>query len=145
MTNQEKIKLIQFALGVEQDGLWGKNTQTALDDILAPPAKKQGKGSWYSQYKGKYKWVDTGDKPNSNALGVPDDQQGIALPEKATLGKWFMVTAPNSVTLTLQQTDLGPAKWTGRVIDIAAVAAEKFGYSPANFPTDGVFSWEPLT
>ena len=106
-------------------------------------ATRHGKGSWYSQYQGKYKWVDPDDPPSSNAAGVPDDQQGIALPARSTLRKWFMVTAPNGVTLKLQQTDLGPAKWTGRGIDIAAVAAERFGYSPKNFPTDGIFTWRP--
>lgn len=141
MTATEKIKLIQFALGVDQDGIWGTNTQGALAKLLG---QDQGKGGWYSQYQGKYKWVDTGDKPNSNALGVPDDQQGIALPSRNTLGDWFMVTAPNGETLRLRQTDIGPASWTGRKIDIAAVAAEHFGYTPDNFPTDkGLFTWYP--
>jgi hypothetical protein len=103
----------------------------------------QGKGSWYSQYRGKYKWFDPDDVPNSNAARVPDDQQGIALPTRSTLCKWFMVKAPNGVMLKLQQTDVGPAKWTGRGIDIAAVAAERFGYSPKSFPTDGIFTWKP--
>jgi hypothetical protein len=107
--------------------------------------KHKGKGSWYSQFRGKHKWVDTGDKPNSSALGVKDHQQGIALPSRKTLGHWFLVTAPNGKTLELQQTDIGPAKWTGRGIDIAAVAAEKFGYSPKNFPTDAIFTWEQIT
>ncbi len=103
-----------------------------------------GKGSWYSQYRGKYLWVDTGDKPNSNALGVPDDQQGVAFYDRATLGKWFDVRAPNGVTLRLRQTDIGPHPNTGRKIDIAAVAAERFGYSPKNFPTDAIFDWRPI-
>ena len=102
-----------------------------------------GKGSWFSQHRGKYVWHDSGDKPGSNALGVPDEEQGIALPSRRTLGKWFDVTAPNGVTLRLQQTDLGPGRRTGRAIDIAAPAAEKFGYSPHDFPTNGVFTWEP--
>src|SRR5260221_685290 len=46
-----------------------------------PPAKvSAGRGSWFSQYHGKYVWRDNEDAPNSNALGVPDSQQGIALP-----------------------------------------------------------------
>jgi len=143
MTDKEKIKLIQFALGVDQDGIFGPNTKLALAKLIAEPEVYQSKGSWYSQYRGRYNWVDTGDEPNSNALGVPDDQQGIALPARSTLGQWFEVTAPNGVTLRLQQTDIGPAAWTGRKIDIAAVAAEHFGYSPANFPTDGIFKWSP--
>jgi hypothetical protein len=101
----------------------------------------KGKGSWYSQHKGKHHWKDAEDAPNSSASGIPDHKQGIALPHRKTLKKWFHVTAPNGVTLRLQHTDLGPAKWTGRGIDIAAVAAERFGYTPKNFPTDKIFEW----
>lgn len=103
--------------------------------------KGSGKGSWYSQFEGQYKWVDQGDASGSNALGVPDNQQGFAMYNKATLGKWRDVQAPNGVILRLQQTDIGPHPTTGRSIDIAAVAAEHFGYSPKNFPTDSIFKW----
>lgn len=102
-----------------------------------------GKGSWYSQYRGKYKWVDNGDAPGSAALGCPDDAQGVSFYNSKTLGKWFLVTAPNGKTSLEQQTDRGPHPRTGRKIDIAAVAAERFGYTPRNFPTDGTFKWEP--
>ncbi len=100
-----------------------------------------GKGSWYSQYDGQFRWVDKGDRPGSNKLGVPDSQQGFAMYSNTTLGKWRDVKAPNGMVLRLQQTDIGPHPNTGRKIDIAAVAAERFGYSPKNFPTDGVFYW----
>lgn len=100
-----------------------------------------GKGSWYSQFEGQYSWVDKGDRPNSNALGVPDSRQGFAMLDRATLGTWRQVRAPNGVVLKLQQTDIGPSATTGRAIDIAAVAAEHFGYSPKNFPTDSIFEW----
>ena len=112
----------------------------------APPQTmlpRSGKGSWYSQYDGKFKWVDTGDAPNSAALGCPDDAQGVSFMNSPTLGKWFHVLAPNGVMSLEQQTDIGPNPNTGRLIDISAAAAERFGYSPQNFPTDSVFSWEP--
>jgi hypothetical protein len=140
MTNQQKIMLIQCVLGVDADGIIGPKTKTAF---AALSGVNSGKASWYSQYEGEYSWVDKEDKPNSNALGVPDDQQGIALPDRATLGQYFNVTAPNGVTLELRQTDIGPATWTGRKIDIAAVAAEAFGYSPDTFPTNKIFTWSP--
>jgi lysozyme family protein len=151
MTNRTKIKNIQRTLNedpdgadLKVDGVIGPKTEAAFYALKAEEDKHSSLGSWYSQYKGKYTWVDTGDKPNSNALGVPDDQQGIALPTSKTLGDWFFVTAPNGKTLKLQQTDIGPADWTGRTIDIAAVAAERFGYSPKTFPTDeGLFYWKP--
>jgi Domain of unknown function (DUF1906) len=106
-----------------------------------PSAFDRGKGSVYSQFHGTYNWVDDGDSPGSNALGVPDYCQGVSFYEHATLGKWFEVFAPNDHSLLLQQTDIGPAPWTGRKIDIASVSAERFGYSPSSFPTDGIFAW----
>lgn len=149
MTNQAKIKAIQRTLNREPhsanlvvDGIKGPKTDLAYN-ALGFPESGSGKGSWYSQHVGEYTWVDKGDTPGSSALGVPDDEQGCAFYNQATLGKWFNVTAPNGRTLRLQQTDIGPHPDTGRSIDIAAVAAEAFGYTPKNFPTDKVFSWEP--
>lgn len=149
MDTINKIKSIQTVLNTEPggahlkvDGILGPKTRSAIEALSK--AVKSSLGSWYSQHEGKYSWVDEGDKPGSNALGVPDNEQGIALPSSKTLGDWFWVTAPNGVTLKLQQTDIGPADWTGRTIDIAAVAAEHFGYSPETFPTDrGLFTWIP--
>jgi hypothetical protein len=119
----------------------------ATPDHPPPPhtgeAWQSGKGSWYSQFVGKYRWVDEGDEPGSAALGVPDDYQGIALYDHSTLGHWFEVEAPNGVKSIEQQTDIGPNPRTGRAIDISAVAAERFGYTPRNFPTDGAFRWRP--
>jgi hypothetical protein len=103
---------------------------------------QSGKGSWYSQFVGKYKWVDNGDAPGSAALGVPDNAQGVSFYDHSTLGKWFQVRAPNGVVSIEQQTDIGPSPGTGRLIDISAAAAERFGYSPSNFPTDSIFSWQ---
>lgn len=103
-----------------------------------------GKGSWYSQFVGKYTWVDTGDAPGSAALGCPDDAQGVSFYDRSTLGHWFEVLAPNGVHSIEQQTDIGPSPNTGRLIDISAAAAERFGYSPRNFPTNSVFSWRAI-
>jgi hypothetical protein len=108
-----------------------------------PQAQKSGKGSWYSQYSGKYNWVDRGDAPGSNALGVPDSAQGCAFYNRSTLGDWFVVTAPNGISLLMPQTDIGPNPNTGRKIDISSHMAEAFGYTPRNFPTDGTFKWVP--
>lgn len=109
------------------------------------PFPHSGRGSWYSQFKGRYTWVDPGDRPGSAALGCPDDAQGVAFYDRSTLGTWFEVRAPNGAISIEQQTDIGPHPATGRQIDISAAAAERFGYSPKNFPTDGVFSWRPVT
>lgn len=117
--------------------------------VIDPPPPtgafpNSGRGSWYSQYNGRYQWVDTGDAPGSAALGVPDDAQGVSFYDRSTLGKWFQVRAPNGVISLEQQTDIGPNPNTGRTIDISAAAAERFGYSPRNFPTDSVFSWQAV-
>jgi hypothetical protein len=106
-----------------------------------------GRGSWYSQLPQKG-WVDREDKPNSaayhvNGAPIPDAQQGIALPSRATLGQYFDVTGPDGKVHRLQQTDIGPARWTGKSIDISAAAADQMGYSPKNFPTGAKFSWRP--
>ena len=55
-------------------------------------------GSWYSQLPA-FGWFDPGDRPGSNALGVPDSQQGIALPTRRGLGKWFLAVSYTHLTL----------------------------------------------
>lgn len=113
---------------------------------------QSGKGSWYSQHSGKYEWVDEGDEPGSAALGVPDDAQGVAFYNQSTLGKWFEVHYPNGFISIEQQTDIGPNPNTGRLIDIAACAAERAGYSPSNipnspnpYPTDAIIYWRQVS
>lgn len=103
-----------------------------------------GRGSWYSQFEGKYRWVDSADDPDSNKLGVPDSAQGISFYDDSTLGCWFEVQAPNGVVSIEQQTDKGPSPHTGRKIDISAAAAERFGYTPKDFPTDAIFAWRRI-
>ena len=76
----------------------------------ATPGQSGVKGSWYSQAPG---WHDSGDRPNSNALGVPDSEQGFATPGRAGLGQWFDVTFPDGSVHRLRKTDVGPAAWTG--------------------------------
>lgn len=156
-----KVKNIQRILNNDPDGaklvvdgIIGPKTEAAFRALKPTLVTHSGTAGWYSQYSGRFHWVDREDGiwnssktiylgPN-NALGVPDNQQGIALPTRDTLGDWFWVTAPNGVELKLQQTDIGPASSTGRKIDIAAVAAERLGYTPSSFPTnEGIFTWRP--
>jgi hypothetical protein len=106
------------------------------------------RGSWYSQLP-QYGWIDREDRPGSAAFqpfgkSIPDSQQGIALPYRRTLGQWYNVTPPGGdLPFPLQQTDVGPAKWTGRGVDISAAAAHQMGYTPKNFPTDAAWKIEP--
>ena len=138
------VRLYQTNNGLDVDGLVGVAVWASLRGKPPPEAERSGKGSWFGQYRGKYEWVDEGDKPNSNALGVPDDAQGISFLDQTTKGKWFEVVAPNGKTSIEQQTDVGPAAWTGRLIDIHAAAAERFGYKPSDFPTDSIWRWRSI-
>lgn len=121
----------------------GPSTPSEQPDVIIS-WPHSGKGSWYSQYIGRHRWVDDGDEPNSNALGVPDSAQGVSFYNRDTLGKWFEVKSPNGKVSIEQQTDIGPNPRTGRKIDISAAAAERFGYSPNDFPTDEIFYWRQI-
>jgi hypothetical protein len=127
----------------DDSSTWDLSTSDTLSGRRQLQGQRSGKGSWYSQYSGTYNWVDPGDEPGSSALRVPDSAQGCALYNQSTLGDWFVVTAPNGRSLLMPQTDIGPHPNTGRKIDIAAHMAEAFGYTPRNFPTDGIFKWVP--
>lgn len=121
------------------------NTPELIGQEVATSDWQSGKGSWYSQFSGKYEWEDKADKPNSAKLGVTDDLQGISFYDWSTGGEWFEVEAPNGVRSIEQQTDLGPNPRTGKKIDISAAAAERFGYTPRNFPTGEVFRWRRIS
>ena len=107
------------------------------------------RASWYSQLP-PFGWFDPEDRPGSAAYqvggrSIPDSQQGIALPTRGGLGKWYNVTPPGSDRpFPMQQTDIGPAPYTGRGIDISAAGAHQMGYTPKNFPTDANFKAEPI-
>ena len=101
------------------------------------PGAMTGRGSWFGSTPG---WTDKMSGAQT-ASGVPLTTPGIALPDRSTLGQNFDVTAPSGKTMTLPQTDVGPAKWTGRGIDINSAAAAKMGYTPKDFPTDQSFTW----
>ena len=107
------------------------------------------RASWYSQLP-PFGWFDREDRPGSAAYqvggrSIPDSQQGIALPTRGGLGKWYNVTPPGSDRpFPMQQTDIGPAPYTGRGIDISAAGAHQMGYTPKNFPTDANFKAEPI-
>lgn len=80
-------------------------------------------------------FVDGGDNNIPALPGASNDNPGIAVWNRGSLGGWWQVEAPNGKTAILQQTDLGPS--TSRTVDINSVAARSvFGYKAPDFPTD---------
>lgn len=71
----------------------------------------------------------------TTADGKPVSDPGIAVYDTATLNGYWRVHFPNGKTAVLQQTDIGPAPWTGRVLDVLYSALPYIGYSEQDFPT----------
>ena len=93
--------------------------------------------------KGKVSWFGGPNDPSAGsttASGAPTSEPGIAVYNQATLGGWWRVTFPNGRTVDLKQTDIGPAPWTGRLVDVTYSALGLAGYSQGDFPTDGTVS-----
>jgi hypothetical protein len=99
----------------------------------APGQSVRGGGSWFG---GPNDHSDSG----HTASGGTTKEPGIAVYNRATLGGYWRVTGPNGRTAVIRQTDLGPAPWTNRKIDVTYSALGKLGYNEGNFPTNATFS-----
>jgi hypothetical protein len=73
----------------------------------------------------------------TTASGAPTTTPGIAVYNRATLGGWWLLKAPNGSVGLVKQTDLGPAPSTGRKFDYTYSLLSLFGYNQQNFPTGG--------
>jgi hypothetical protein len=71
----------------------------------------------------------------TTADGKPVSDPGVAVYNTATLNGYWRIHFPNGRTAVLQQTDIGPAPWTGRVLDVLYSALPYIGYTEQNFPT----------
>jgi hypothetical protein len=71
----------------------------------------------------------------TTASGAPTSTPGIAVNNRATLGGWWLLKAPNGDIGLVKQTDLGPSPSTGRKFDYTYSLLSLFGYSQQNFPT----------
>ena len=91
------------------------------------------------QVTGRVSWFGGPSDPTDSghtASGGTTKEPGIAIYNRATLGGYWRVTAPNGRTAVLRQTDLGPAPFTGRKVDVTYSALGQLGYNEHNFPTD---------
>src|SRR5205809_5360519 len=89
----------------------------------------QGRVSWFG---GPHDPEDSGHTASGGTTAEP----GIAVYNHKTLGGYWRVTAPNGKTAVLKQTDIGPAPWTKRLVDVTYSALPHLGYNERSFPTD---------
>jgi cell wall-associated NlpC family hydrolase len=100
-----------------------------------------GGGAGQPSISGRISWFGGPDDPSAGgtpASGIPISHPGIAVYNTHTLGGYWLVKMPNGRQAVLQQTDLGPAPWTGRKIDFTYSALPELGYTEQNFPTDAL-------
>jgi len=69
--------------------------------------------------------------------------EGIAIPSGGRMGDMYRVTTPDGRSFTAPLIDRGPAKWTGRGVDISGPLAARMGYGK-DFPTDAEFKVAPI-
>jgi D-alanyl-D-alanine carboxypeptidase len=131
---------------------WATQNPDKLRDILQRHNMRSG-GDWKNPDFGHFEWSGAKGPTGGSVRGSTfDDAQtasglgpnvpGIALPTREHLGKKFVVTTPDGRQFTALQTDVGPAGWTGRGIDINRPLREQMGYGVRNFPTDQTFKYE---
>jgi hypothetical protein len=104
------------------------------------PAALPAPGTAGTTLQGKVSWFggphDSSAGPTT-ASGKPVTIPGIAVYDTATLDGYWWVSFPNGHAVVFQQTDVGPAPWTGRVLDVLYSALPYIGYTEQDFPTDG--------
>ncbi len=98
------------------------STGSTTTGINFPGGAKTGKISWF-----------TGQQ---TASGISINVPGIAVYNHSTLGGYWLMQAPNGRQFVVQQTDIGPAPWTGRLFDFTESLLTRIGYTTSNFPTD---------
>jgi hypothetical protein len=100
-----------------------------------------GRGKLFRQGKASFFGGPNDSMNTGTALGLPDTAPGIALMNQPTLGKYFNVYSPQGRWHKERQIDIGPAGWTGKILDITSAALKHFGFNERNFPT-GVGNWK---
>lgn len=103
---------------------------------LAPATAGGGSGTLV----GASSWFGGPNDPSAQdppASGISIDTPGIAVYNRATLGGWWALKAPNGNIGFVRQTDIGPAPRTKRLFDYTYSLLPLFGYTQQNFPTGG--------
>jgi hypothetical protein len=103
------------------------------------PAALPAPGTAGTTLQGRVSWFGGPHDPTSGpttADGKPVSDPGIAVYDTATLNGYWWVSFPNGRAAVLQQTDIGPAPWTGRMLDVLYSALPYIGYTEQDFPTD---------
>lgn len=101
------------------------------------PQRVSGRVSWFGGPN------DSGDPSGRTATGTSNAAPGIAVYNRSTLGGYWRVTL-NGKTSVLKQTDIGPAPWTGKKVDVTTGAIGRFGFNERNFPTGAKVTAEYL-
>jgi hypothetical protein len=116
--------------------------------VIGNPNDRQRSVEWKASNSpgmrkdGKISWFGGPDDPSSGpttASGLSITYPGVAVYRDDTIGGWWRVHMGNK-TFDIQQTDKGPAPWTGRVMDFTYTAVRALGYTEQNFPTDSRIS-----
>lgn len=110
-----------------------KNKARPGDDVKKGTAYKGAASVYGNDPQTGYQ--DSADNNQPALTGASNNNPGIAVYNRGTLGGWWKVVAPNGKSAILRQTDYGPS--TERTVDINAVAARAvFNYNAKAFPTD---------
>ncbi len=91
-----------------------------------------GASSWYGGPR------DSQDNDRPALAGASNREPGIAVYNRGTLGGYWRVKFPNGRSLTVRQTDIGPAPWTGKKVDVNYTAVKAAGYTEGNYPNPHV-------
>lgn len=107
----------------------GGTAHSGVSTHITPSGDVEGKISWFG---------GPGDPTSgpTTASGLPVAVPGIAIYDPGTLGNFWLLKGPGSFLAIVEQTDLGPAPWTGRKIDYTYTLVKLAGYTTSNFPTD---------
>ena len=127
-----------LAIGIAILGALSQSQQTTCGTASAGGTTMPVRGTPGQTITGATSWFGGPDDPTSGpttASGKPVTDPGIAVLDTATLNGYWRVHFPNGRTAVLQQTDIGPAPWTGRVLDVLYSALPYLGYTEHDFPT----------